>query len=69
MIEFMKNFSVKKFIAIIVAVTFSILAIRRDIPIESVKDIILLVFSFYFTNSAVIGTVEKTKNMTEGNQK
>ena len=65
MIELMNNYSVKKFIAILVTLTFCYLAIKGDVETQTVKDIVLMVFTFYFSNSYTLKAINQTKNMIE----
>lgn len=50
-IGFMEKFSVKKFIAIIVSVAFVILSLMGKISSDNFMNVVLMIFTFYFTQS------------------
>lgn len=50
-IGFMEKFSVKKFIAIIVSVAFVILSVMGEISSDNFMNVVLMIFTFYFTQS------------------
>ena len=47
----MEKFSVKKFIAIIVSVAFVILSLMGKISSDNFMNVVLMIFTFYFTQS------------------
>ena len=51
LIGFMERFSVKKFIAIIVSVAFVILSLMGKISSDNFMNVVLMIFTFYFTQS------------------
>ena len=51
LIGFMEKFSVKKFIAIIVSVAFVILSLMGKINSDNFMNVVLMIFTFYFTQS------------------
>ena len=51
LIGFMEKFSVKKFIAIIVSVAFVILSLMGKISSDNFMNVVLMIFTFYFTQS------------------
>ena len=51
LIGFMETFSVKKFIAIIVSVAFVILSLMGKISSDNFMNVVLMIFTFYFTQS------------------
>ena len=53
LIGFMEKFSVKKFIAIIVSVAFVILSLMGKISSDNFMNVVLMIFTFYFTQSIV----------------
>lgn len=58
-IGFMEKFSVKKFIAIIVSVAFVILSLMGKISSDNFMNVVLMIFTFYFTQSIVKENKEK----------
>ena len=52
-IGFMDRFSVKKYIAIIVSTAFVILSIMGKISSDNFMNVVLMIFTFYFTQSIV----------------
>lgn len=52
-IGFMEKFSVKKFIAIIVSTAFVILSLMGKISSDNFMNVVLMIFTFYFTQSIV----------------
>ena len=61
----LKNFSVKKYIAIIVSTAFVILAIMGKINTDSFMNVLLMIVTFYFAQSGMKDAIDQTKNMTE----
>lgn len=53
LIGFMERFSVKKFIAIIVSTAFVILSLMGKISSDNFMNVVLMIFTFYFTQSIV----------------
>ena len=51
LIGFMEKLSVKKFIAIIVSVAFVILSLMGKISSDNFMNVVLMIFTFYFTQS------------------
>lgn len=58
-IKLMERFSVKKFIAIIVSVAFVILSLMGKISSDNFMNVVLMIFTFYFTQSIVKENKEK----------
>lgn len=58
-IKLMEKFSVKKFIAIIVSTAFVILSIMGNISSDNFMNVVLMIFTFYFTQSIVKENKEK----------
>lgn len=52
-IKLMEKFSVKKFIAIIVSTAFVILSLMGKISSDNFMNVVLMIFTFYFTQSIV----------------
>lgn len=59
LIGFMDRFSVKKFIAIIVSTAFVILSLMGKISSDNFMNVVLMIFTFYFTQSIVKENKEK----------
>lgn len=58
-IKLMEKFSVKKFIAIIVSTAFVILSLMGKISSDNFMNVVLMIFTFYFTQSIVKENKEK----------
>lgn len=58
-IKLMERFSVKKFIAIIVSTAFVILSLMGKISSDNFMNVVLMIFTFYFTQSIVKENKEK----------